>query len=204
VTPTTRALLLIPLALCACNKAPEPTPTPALSSEPAPVSAPAAPASAAAAEQAGLTWPDPPKWTRVQPSNRMRKATYRVPRAAGEAEDAELAVFYFGPNDGGGIEANMKRWIDQFKDTDPKQVERSIRTGGGLKQHVIEIAQGTYSGGMPGSPSADKKDFALLGAIVETPSGSYFFKMTGPKRTVAGAKAEFFQMLDGATVGPAK
>ena len=46
-----------------------------------------------------------------------------------------------------------------------------------------------------------KKDFGLLGAILEAPSGVYFFKLTGPKKTVAGAKKQFDALL--ASVKPA-
>ena len=49
------------------------------------------------------------------------------------------------------------------------------------------------------TPKADAKlrsGYALLGAIVETPGGPYFFKLTGPKATVAGAKATFYKLLD--------
>jgi hypothetical protein len=40
------------------------------------------------------------------------------------------------------------------------------------------------------------KGWAMLAAIVEAPSGSYFFKMTGPKADVAAQRAAFNEMLD--------
>ena len=46
-----------------------------------------------------------------------------------------------------------------------------------------------------GRPGASE-NFGLLGAVVESPSGKYFFKLTGPSKTVASAKAGFEQLLD--------
>ena len=59
-----------------------------------------------------------------------------------------------------------------------------------------EIDKGTFASQMPGDPSQPRPDFALLGAIVEAPSGSYFFKFTGPRATVKAAHDAFYQFLD--------
>lgn len=128
----------------------------------------------------------------------MRKATYTIPKVSGDSEDGELAVFYFGPNSGGGIEANLERWIKQFTAVDPKQIKRDERSTHGMVQHIVEIPSGTYEGGMgmPGSSTGKKEGFGLLGAIVETPVGNYFFKLTGPKKTIAAAKPKFVGLLD--------
>jgi len=52
-------------------------------------------------------------------------------------------------------------------------------------------AEGTYASGMPGGPTTPKTRFALLGAIAEGPRGNLFFKLTGPRKTVAKAAAQF-------------
>jgi hypothetical protein len=126
----------------------------------------------------------------------MRKASYKVPKADADPEDGELTVFHFGAGQGGGIEANVERWVGQFKGVDKGQVKRSDRSANGLVQHVVEIESGTFSSGMPGGPTTPKPNFALLGAIVEAPNGSWFFKLTGPKATVKRAQPEFFSLLD--------
>ncbi|HSQ09616.1 MAG TPA: hypothetical protein VLN25_03220, partial [Burkholderiaceae bacterium] len=72
----------------------------------------------ARAEQAGgLTWTAPPEW-KAQGERPMRAATYSIPAAKGDSEPAELAVFYFGESSGGGVDANVKRWIEQFQKAD--------------------------------------------------------------------------------------
>lgn len=132
----------------------------------------------------------------------MRKATYIVPRATGDTEDGELAVSYFGPGQGGSIEANVDRWVKQFKDVPAERVRREDRKVNGLRMHVVEVEGGTFNANSMGHGGEKlKKEYGLLGAIVEAPSGVYFFKLTGPKKTVSGAKKVFDNLL--ASVKPA-
>ena len=155
------------------------------------------PTAAGSAQQEPLhiTWVDPPAFKRVPPSNPMRKASFIVPRAAGDTEDAELTVFYFGPGQGGSIDANVDRWVKQFGDVPPGDVKRADREANGLRQHTVELEKGTFSAGMGGS-GKPKENYGLIGGIVESPSGAYFFKLTGPSKTVKHAKADFYKLLD--------
>jgi hypothetical protein len=188
--------------LVACEKTPEPAPVSLL--PPASPQTPGKPASSAAPAPTGsvkeepvqITWLDPPAFKRVPPSNPMRKAAYVVPRAAGDGEDGELTVFYFGPGQGGSIDANVDRWVKQFSDHKPEDVKRADREANGLRQHTVELEAGTFSSGMPGGPTKPKENWGLLGAIVEAPSGAYFFKLTGPSKTVKAARADFYKLLD--------
>jgi len=131
----------------------------------------------------------------------MRKATYVVPRAAGDKDDGDLGVFYFGPGQGGGLDANIDRWVKQFKNIKVDDVKRADRSVGGLVAHTIEIPSGTYDPGAMGGGKGPKDNYSLLGAIVEAPSGSYFFKLVGPKATVAKAKKPFFVLVDSIKAG---
>jgi hypothetical protein len=159
---------------------------------------PGAQASPNAASSGHIVWTDPSGWVRAPQSSPMRLATYRVPRAAGDADDAELAIFHFGGGQGGDVEANLSRWEKQFSDTKPGDTKRTERTVNGLKAHVLEIDQGTYTGMamMPGQSTAAKTSYAMLAAVVETPSGSYFVKLTGPSKTVKAQQIHYFEMLD--------
>jgi hypothetical protein len=132
----------------------------------------------------------------------MRKASYVVPKVGADAEDGELAVFYFGPGQGGGIDANVDRWVKQFTDVPAGDIKRADREANGLHEHTVEITHGTFdAGSMSMAPGGAKKNYALLGAIVEAPSGAYFFKMTGPARTVAAARPAFIELLDSVKAG---
>lgn len=198
------SLALVFAIVCGCDKAPEPEPAqePA-AAEPPPRTEQPEPAAKApprtlapAPDKAGIQWHEPSRWEKLSRRNPMRQATYRIPAAEGDTESGELAVFYFGQGQGGDVEANMQRWVGQFELGEKVEPERSIRSSGKFKQHVIQIAKGTYKSGMPGQPTELKEGYALLGAIVETPRGNYFFKLTGPAKTVAAAKRDAFQMLD--------
>jgi hypothetical protein len=154
----------------------------------------AAPANAPGSGSHDVVWSDPAGWQRVTPSSSMRKASYKVPRRPKDAEDVEVAVFYFG-SEAGGTEANIQRWMGQFPSSKPSDAKRTERTVKGMKQTIVEV-EGTYASGMPGGESTPKPAFRLLGAVVETPKGNYFFKMTGPTESVARARDAFYGMLD--------
>jgi hypothetical protein len=144
-----------------------------------------------------IRWQDPSGWKRVAPTSPMRKASYEIPAASPEAGPAELAVFYFGPNQGGDVQSNLQRWVGQFRGVDESSVVRTEREANGLKQHVVEVPSGTYSNSMrPGGAGAPQENHGLLGAVVLAPSGKYFFKLTGPQATVKAQREAFFELLD--------
>ncbi|WP_228531118.1 MULTISPECIES: hypothetical protein [Myxococcaceae] len=152
----------------------------------------------------GLTWSPPAAWT-LEPERPMRAATYRLAPAQGDAEPAELAVFHFGAGQGGDVEANVKRWLSQFKrpdgspvDADAKRTQEKVH---GLRMTTVDV-QGTYASGMMMGPATPKPGWRLLGAIVEGgPEGPVFFKLTGPARTVAAAQKDFRRLLQGVQRG---
>jgi hypothetical protein len=192
-------LLLAFLASCSRKPEPESTAIPWASatatSAPTAALAPAPTEAAPAAATEKIVWTSPPSWQRLPSNSQMRKAWYRVPSAAG-SDAAEVMVFYFGQHEGGGSEANIQRWIGQFPDAKPADVKRTERTANAMKQTVVEV-EGTFTvGAMATAPSPPKPNYALVAAVVETPAGSYFFKMTGPKKAVEGARSGFFSLLD--------
>jgi hypothetical protein len=201
------AVALIAILSASCKKTPEPKPEPLaeipfvdagagpVAPAPQPVAAPK-PAPDAGLPPVAITWVDPPAWKRAEKGGMMRKATYVVPRAPGDKEDGDLGVFYFGPGQGGGLDPNVDRWVKQFKGTKLEDVKRADRSIGGLVAHTVEIPSGTYDPGPMGGGKGPKENYALLGAIVEAPSGSYFFKLVGPKATVTKAKKPFLALLD--------
>jgi hypothetical protein len=183
---------LIALAIsCQKEKPPEPAPAPpapapVAQAKPAPPPAPAKPAAKP------LEWDDPPQWKKVPPSSPMRTASYEIPAAKGDKDAGELNVFVLG----GDVEANIQRWVDEFSDMPLKSVMRSERSVNDMRQAVVEVPKGKFSGGMGDKGARD--NYALLGAIVVAPSGAeYFFKLTGPSATVKAAKAPFYALLDG-------
>jgi hypothetical protein len=154
----------------------------------------AAPQAAADGE---VAWKAPAGWVAEPPANAMRRAQYRV---RGEAGDAECVVFYFGPGQGGEPRANAERWASQFVTADgqPAAAELSTREGeaGGMKVLFVET-RGTYlQGAMAATPVERKPGYALLGAVVEGPDANWFFKLTGPERTVLAQRDAFESLID--------
>ncbi len=139
----------------------------------------------------GLSWTVPKGWMSVAGSS-MRVATYRTPAAPGDKEGGEVAVFYFGEGQGGGVDANVDRWFAQMTpEAGSKKPTRSKRTVGDIPVTIC-AAEGTYTGGMGmGTTSGPQKGYALEGVIAEGPNGSVFLKLTGPKKTVEKEKASF-------------
>ena len=155
--------------------------------------------SLATAESAGgLTWKAPPAW-KVDAPRQMRVATYKVPAAKGDPEEAECAVFYFGQGQGGSVDDNLKRWYGQFTQPDGKSSEVAAKTKkekmGGVEVTTVDLAGTFAGGGMMAGPSAPKPGYRLLGAIAQGPEGAVFFKLTGPTKTVDGARPAFQKLL---------
>lgn len=149
-----------------------------------------------------LTLRLPKAWSKSDVVNRMRLGTFDIPAVEGDKEKGELAVSTFG-GDGGGVEANLKRWIDQF-DADGRNVAIRKGTADGNTYHVADIS-GTYQKPV-GPPVLQKKEpmknARMLGVILEVKGkGVYFLKLTGPDATVKAQtellRASFGGKLDG-------
>jgi hypothetical protein len=146
---------------------------------------------------AGLKWTAPAGWKNLG-TQAMRAATYSVPAAPGDKENAECVVYFFGQGQGGPVEANMERWKGQFQTADGKPAPANIATRkiNGLAVTTIDVS-GVYSG--MGGPLAQTQSlqpgYRLLGAIIENPGGNIFLKFTGPAKTVAANQRKFEQLL---------
>ncbi len=198
----TLAGAVLTLLLAGCSKKEEPSPHAAGM----PALGPGSAHSAAPASQHGggvLKWTAPPEWVQETPNTSMRKAQYRLPRTTGDTEDAELAVFYF-EGSGGSVQANIERWIGQFRKADGTPVGGGAKTthkqSHGIPITIVDVS-GTYLAGSMPSPGnknnkTEKPDFRMLAAVAETKNGPWFFKLTGPARTVSRWEPAFESFLD--------
>lgn len=153
------------------------------------------------AQAGGLQWGVPEGWA-AQPERPMRAATYSVPAETGDAEAGECAVFYFGPNEGGGVQANIDRWVGQMKQPDGSSSAAKAKTqklDGAVPITLVDLT-GTYlaTSGPMMQVSAEKPGFRMMGAIVQGPQGAVFFKFTGPEKTVGANAQKFLAMVQGA------
>lgn len=202
-------LSLLLALVCACNKnAPAPDSTAATpatttpqeaptgppggdSSVPAPISSHGAVTEAPTTAPAGSIELDLPKtWEKQDPSTSMRIAQAAIPGPGGPGD---FAVFFFGPGGGGPVDANIKRWVDSVETKDQPKPETFEANG--LKVTWVD-AKGTLKASQMGpAPSAPLSDARLYGAVVEGPGGPWFFKATGPNKTLAPQRDAFVTML---------
>lgn len=139
---------------------------------------------------AGIKWTAPQGWTSKGEAP-MRAAQY-------VAGDAECVVYFFGPGQGGTVDANIARWSSQFAGADgkpaPSKVTKSMVHG--LPVTRMDVS-GTYtaSGGAAVTSQTPKAGNRMLAAIVEGPGGNLFVKFSGPAKTIAAQTAAFDALI---------
>jgi hypothetical protein len=103
-----------------------------------------------------LRWTAPAGW-KAEAARPMRAATYSIVPVPGDQGIAECVVNYFGPGQGGGVEANIERWQGQMIGPDGKPAPAKVdkRAVGGVAMTIID-ASGAYAG-MGGPMMASQK-----------------------------------------------
>ena len=144
-------------------------------------------------EVAGYQFVAPDSWDQTKPSSSMRKAQFELITDSGKT--AELAFFYFGPGGGGGVRANLDRWMKQFNNLQSSNTSEDI-----VQEVKVTYARavGTFLSGSPFGPKTPKPGYALFGAIVEGRKGSIFLKLIGQKDAVAEFEGAVLNMIKGA------
>ena len=119
------------------------------------------------------------------------------------AQDAELAIFFFGPGGGGSDADNIKRWKGQFQPPEGKSIDDVAKLDK-FKVGKVEIVyldiEGTYLFKPPFDPNAKAKafpDYRRFGVIFASDNGPYFITLTGPAKTIAQHKKGFDEWLKG-------
>ena len=139
-----------------------------------------------------LVFKRPVEWAWVPVNSPMRKAQLKVPGSTPE-QSADITFFHFGAGSGGDVQANIQRWMAQFKGAEgASKVEEKEIAGSKV---TLATTEGTFNSGMPGGPTTPMKDYALLGAIIEHSGGNVFVKMTGPTAVVKGAREKFMEFI---------
>lgn len=187
------ALIALLLPFTACGGGQSSTSTPA----PAPSASADAPPLGALKALGGIAVTPPTAWSESPPSSNMRRAQWAV--GTGEAA-AEMIVYYFGNAGAGSLQANLDRWFSQFEQTDGRPSKEAAmveqKTVADMAVTYVDVG-GTYVAQLrPGAEERhNKPDWHMLAAIVLAPDGAYYFKMVGPRATVAGERPGFSAML---------
>ncbi len=147
----------------------------------------------------GLKSAVPTTWKEEEPSNRMRFAQFRLPKAKGDAADAELVVFR---GLGGTAKANVDRWKEQFvpprgKTRDDVSKVTDLKIGGHPATY-LDI-EGTYLyKERPFDPPAKterRPDYRMLAVHFDGPKNVFHVKLVGPAKTIEQYKKGFDEWL---------
>jgi len=146
-------------------------------------------------EIGGLVMPKPVTWQWQAPTMQFRALQYAVPAKTAGTSDAELVFSVFAAGDGGPMDANVKRWISQFRADDGSPAEAVITdsTVNGIAVKTIELA-GLYQGMGQAAP---RPGIRQLGAMLRTADGTVFIRLIGPSATVESWRSEFDAMIGG-------
>ena len=86
----------------------------------------------------------PADWKEETPSSKLRQGQFKLPKAEGDKDDAEVAIF-FSPG-GGGVDANLKRQIAAFQPAEGKdkvgEKPEKIKVGG--NEAMYQEVTGTF------------------------------------------------------------
>lgn len=130
----------------------------------------------------------PEDWVQQPPANKLRLAQFEIPKAEGDSDASELVVSHFGGG-GGGAQANVERWVQQFL---PKERAAKVTTGTSPQgEYIFVDITGTYKKPI-GPPIAGKfeelPNARMLGVIINIKGkGNYFLKLAGPSKSVSAA-----------------
>ena len=128
---------------------------------------------------AGLKWTAPAGWT-SQGSAPFRAVTWSVPAATG-SEKAECIVYFFGPGQGGSVEANLDRWKGQFpRNGKPAEAKVTRRTLHGVRITTIDLT-GTYTatGGQVKEGQGPLTGYLMVASVAEGAGGNIFIRFIG-------------------------
>jgi hypothetical protein len=147
-------------------------------------------------EWGGLKSTTPAGWKEEKPSNEFRKAQFKLAKAAGDPEDAELALF--ASPGGGGVDANLERQVKKFElAKDAKPAVSKIKVG--KEEATYQDISGTLLKKFPPfDPNAKVtkvENYRQIYVIFDGKDAVYSLTLLGPAKTVEKHKKEFDEWL---------
>ncbi len=146
-------------------------------------------------ELAGMKSTTPATWKEETPSSNMRMAQFKLPKAEGDKDDAELAVFVF-PGGSGSVKDNLARQLGKFLEEGRKEKVDKLTVG------TIEAAYQDVTGTFKKKPfpMAEKftpvEGYRQLYVVFEAKDGKqYYLTLLGPTKTVEAQKKGFEEFL---------
>lgn len=139
----------------------------------------------------------PGEFKRVQPKSRILQHEFQA--KAGEGDDSATARLTMMAA-GGDVAANVKRWKGQFTGGAPDKQKVAEMKVGDWTVHMVDVS-GSFAERMGGGPFAggkvvNRKDYAMVGAILVQPEGrKYFLKLIGPESVIKANREAFVKMV---------
>lgn len=127
----------------------------------------------------GLLFDVPAGWKEVELTEMQRgfvDARFLIPSGDSEVQLTFSSV-------GGGVQANIDRWIGQFQLAEGDEPKIETIEVAGVSATWVDI-RGTYSSGF-GAAASTNENQRMLGAALPLPTGDVYLKLTGPRDVVA-------------------
>ncbi len=144
----------------------------------------------------GIRFKVPSSWEQVALSPAQQgfvTASFKIPRAGNDVKLTLSSV-------GGGVDANLKRWIGQFQlppGETPQQ--KSIRVD---KIDAIWLdLRGTFDAG-PALNSEAESGMRMIGVAIPRNPRDFYLKLTGPREQLLNAEEEFRNFVKSAQFVP--
>ena len=141
----------------------------------------------------------PAGWSSRAPSSSMRLAEFVAGAPTAGAVGAEVIVYFFGPGQGGPVDANLARWKGQFSNPAGGPVSEVVTHEKTAFPLTVAEYRGTYARGvgMGSAPEAARPNHMLVAVVAETPKGAIFFQLFGPAAAVEAQRAAYLKFVRG-------
>jgi hypothetical protein len=148
-------------------------------------------------ELGGMKSKVPAGWKEEPTTSEMRLAQFKLPKADGDDEDAQVIIFTFPAGSSGSADANMKRQLAKF--AGKPEVKESKLSVGTVEAPYQDIT-GTYLQKKrpfdPADKGTEKANFRQIYVVALVPGkGDYYPTLVGPAKTVEKHKKEFEEFL---------
>lgn len=135
----------------------------------------------------------PPATWQSKPARPMTVAVYTLPRPEGGREDAELTISHYPGMKNIPLQMQVDRWAGQLGQKGDAVAQTKLENAS-HPTTLVDISGSFQGGGMMGGPAAPAKpDYRMVVAVLETEQGPWFFRLVGPKETVAAHEQDFLK-----------
>ncbi|MCE0484757.1 MAG: hypothetical protein LV479_11035 [Methylacidiphilales bacterium] len=142
----------------------------------------------------------PSRWKTEPTESPARAGQWHIPIPhAEDGEGAEAVVFYFGAGVGGSAQDNIGAWNATMLDPNgqPATADVQHHDTGGLKISEVTLL-GTYNQPVttPGLPPQPHANYGLFGAVIESPQGNIYWRITGPAPLITANLPLFRKIIE--------